>query len=151
MTWLHTIPPLGSLKTCCPVMRAAPNQTPHPGSPEQNLDNIRSGGNDQIAYRKLCSCTNFADGSWDLSRLPCLSSDLDEVSVLQRGFQRRCKLVEGWMAKPIWKQADPRFVWNKNILDELIDFQTAELKLKNLSATLTIVSRRCTRRLGTRM
>ncbi|KAM2405845.1 hypothetical protein ACFXTH_033013 [Malus domestica] len=29
-------------------------------------------------------------------------------------FQRRCKLVEGWMAKPIWKQADPRFVWNKN-------------------------------------
>ncbi|KAM2625402.1 hypothetical protein TB1_032271 [Malus domestica] len=29
-------------------------------------------------------------------------------------FQRRCKLVEGWMAKPIWKQADPRFVWNRN-------------------------------------
>ncbi|KAM2045692.1 hypothetical protein ACFX1T_009857 [Malus domestica] len=89
MTWLHTIPPLGSLKTCCPVMRAAPNQTPHPGSPEQNLDNIRSGGNDQIAYEnvKLCSCTNFADGSWDLSRLPCLSSDLDEVSVLQRGYE----------------------------------------------------------------
>ncbi|RXH81856.1 hypothetical protein DVH24_036197 [Malus domestica] len=96
-------------------------------TPEQNLDNIGSGGNDQIAYRKLCSCTNFADGSWDLSRLPCLSSDLDEVSVLQRGFQRRCKLVEGWMAKPIWKQADPRFVWNKNILDELIEAKAKEL------------------------
>ncbi|RXH81820.1 hypothetical protein DVH24_036161 [Malus domestica] len=161
MTWLHTIPPLGSLKTCCPVIRAAPNQTPHPGSPKQNLDDIRSGGNDQITYRKLCSFNNFADGSWDLSRLPCLSSDLDEVPVLQRGyeefncsggkgfdsfdslanfsvtwdkkdeayfkallktvqstpglyfsyktditlnFERRCKLVEGWMAKPIWKQ-----------------------------------------------
>ncbi|XP_070676774.1 phosphoinositide phosphatase SAC8 [Malus domestica] len=80
-------------------------------------------------------------------------------------FQRRCKLVEGWMAKPIWKQADPRFVWNRNLLDELIEykldgfiipllqgsFQTAELKLKGSPATLTIVSRRCTRRLGTRM
>ncbi|KAM1442152.1 hypothetical protein ACFXTO_010168 [Malus domestica] len=32
-----------------------------------------------------------------------------------------------------------------------ISFQTAQLKLKGLSATLTLVSRRCTRRLGTRM
>ncbi|RXH81846.1 hypothetical protein DVH24_036187 [Malus domestica] len=131
----------------------------------------------RLCEKKLCSCNNSADGSWDLSRLPCLSSDLDEVSVLQRGceefncsggkgfdskkdeayfvallktvqstpglyfsyetditlnFQRRCKLVEGWMAKPIWKQ-------------------TAQLKLKGLSATLTLVSRMCTRRLGTRM
>ncbi|XP_068327092.1 phosphoinositide phosphatase SAC8-like isoform X1 [Pyrus communis] len=53
-------------------------------------------------------------------------------------FQRRCKLVEGWMAKPIWKQADPRFVWNinhlcfqadprfvwnRNLLDELIKYK----------------------------
>ncbi|XP_050114044.1 phosphoinositide phosphatase SAC8-like isoform X2 [Malus sylvestris] len=66
-------------------------------------------------------------------------------------FQRRCKLVEGWMAKPIWKQADPRFVWNRNLLDELIEYKTAQLKLKGSSATLTIVSRRCTMRLGTRM
>ncbi|XP_040361665.1 uncharacterized protein LOC121049152 [Rosa chinensis] len=39
------------------------------------------------------------------------------------GFQRRRKLIEGWVAKPIWKQADPRFVWNKNLLDELIEFK----------------------------
>ncbi|CAN6581484.1 unnamed protein product [Malus baccata var. baccata] len=32
-----------------------------------------------------------------------------------------------------------------------LSFQTAELKLKGSPATLTIVSRRCTRRLGTRM
>ncbi|GMN40355.1 hypothetical protein TIFTF001_009565 [Ficus carica] len=61
-------------------------------------------------------------------------------------LQRRWKLAEGWMAKPTWKQADPRFVWNKNLLDELI-----EHKLKESPATLTLVSRRCTRRLGTRM
>ncbi|KAG5550577.1 hypothetical protein RHGRI_015511 [Rhododendron griersonianum] len=36
-------------------------------------------------------------------------------------LQRRFKLTEGRMSKPIWKQADPRFVWNRNILEELIE------------------------------
>ncbi|XP_057435247.1 phosphoinositide phosphatase SAC8 isoform X2 [Lotus japonicus] len=80
-------------------------------------------------------------------------------------LERRSKLVEGWMNKPIWKQADPRYVWNKHLLEELIEFkldrfiiplvqgsfQAAELKLKDSCATVTLVSRRCTRRLGTRM
>lgn len=80
-------------------------------------------------------------------------------------LQRRCKLAEGWMSKPIWKSADPRFVWNKSLLDELIEFKldgfiipllqgsfgAAQLKIKESSATVTLVSRRCTRRLGTRM
>ncbi|XP_058761944.1 phosphoinositide phosphatase SAC8-like isoform X2 [Vicia villosa] len=80
-------------------------------------------------------------------------------------LQRRSKLVEGWMSKPLWKQADPRYVWNKHLMEELIEFkldrfilplvqgsfQTAELKPKDLSAKLTLISRRCTRRLGTRM
>lgn len=80
-------------------------------------------------------------------------------------LQRRYKMADGWMSKPIWKQADPRFVWNRNILEELIEnkldefvvsllqgsFQTGQLKLNNLLSTLTLISRRCTRRLGTRM
>ncbi|KAK7339901.1 hypothetical protein VNO77_20587 [Canavalia gladiata] len=107
-------------------------------------------------------------------------------------FQRRSKLVEGWMTKPIWKQADPRFVWNRHLLEELIEFKldrfimpivqgnilkfklsllppplpapflfacmcicsrqyVTELKLKDSKATVTLFSRRCTRRLGTRM
>ncbi|KAK7294712.1 hypothetical protein RJT34_17605 [Clitoria ternatea] len=114
-------------------------------------------------------------------------------------LQRRSTLVEGWRSKPLWKQADPRFVWNKHLLEELIEykldrfivplvqgnilkfrtlnylcfhpppcpflfvcvclgayalhiiFQVAELKLKDSNATVTLFSRRCTRRLGTRM
>ncbi|KAI8014122.1 Phosphoinositide phosphatase SAC8 [Camellia lanceoleosa] len=87
-------------------------------------------------------------------------------------LQRRFKLAEGWMSKPIWKQVDPRFVWNRNILEELIEnkldgfiipllqgnilklfnaYFTGQLKLKNSPATITLISRRCTRRLGTRM
>ncbi|CAK9323369.1 unnamed protein product [Citrullus colocynthis] len=76
-------------------------------------------------------------------------------------LQRRCKFAEAWTAKPLWKQADPRFVWNKNLLVELIEFkvcaeltasfQAVQLKLKESPAQLTLISRRCTRRLGTRM
>ncbi|CAN1277059.1 Phosphoinositide phosphatase SAC8 [Linum perenne] len=80
-------------------------------------------------------------------------------------LQRRCKLAEGWMAKPLWKQADPRFVWNQNLLEDLIEakldefvipllqgsFGVVELKPKETPITLTLISRRCTRRLGTRM
>lgn len=80
-------------------------------------------------------------------------------------LQRRCNLAKGWMSKPVWKQADPRFVWNKNLLEELIEnkldgfivpllqgsFQTGHLKLKDSPATIALISRRCTRRLGTRM
>ncbi|XP_010503889.1 PREDICTED: phosphoinositide phosphatase SAC8 isoform X2 [Camelina sativa] len=80
-------------------------------------------------------------------------------------LQRRCKLAEGWNRKPIWKQADPRFVWNWRLLEELIEckldgfilpllqgsYQVAELKLKNSPAVISLISRRCTRRLGTRM
>lgn len=80
-------------------------------------------------------------------------------------LQRRCKLATGWESKPIWKQGDPRFVWNRNLLEELIEnkldgfiipllqgsFQTGEMKLKNSPAVIKLLSRRCTRRLGTRM
>ncbi|KAJ8533775.1 hypothetical protein K7X08_007099 [Anisodus acutangulus] len=105
-------------------------------------------------------------------------------------LQRRYNLAKGWMSKPVWKQADPRFVWNKNLLEELIEnkldgfivpllqgnilkffsqplclplfpsvlfslppfgFQTGHLNLKESPATIALISRRCTRRLGTRM
>lgn len=80
-------------------------------------------------------------------------------------LQRRYKLAEGWMTKPIWKQADPRFVWNRNLLEDLIEskldgfiipilqgsFQSVQLNLKSSHVTITLLSRRCTRRLGTRM
>ncbi|VFQ89331.1 unnamed protein product [Cuscuta campestris] len=36
-------------------------------------------------------------------------------------LQRRYKLAKGWTRKPVWKQADPRFVWNWNLLEELIE------------------------------
>uniref|UniRef100_A0A453IB65 SAC domain-containing protein n=3 Tax=Aegilops tauschii subsp. strangulata TaxID=200361 RepID=A0A453IB65_AEGTS len=62
-------------------------------------------------------------------------------------------------------QADPRFVWNRNLLEELIEtkldefitpliqgsFQTEQFTLKDRLVRITLFSRRCNRRLGTRM
>ncbi|XP_077214691.1 SAC domain-containing protein 8 [Tasmannia lanceolata] len=86
-------------------------------------------------------------------------------SDLTLNLQRTCKLTEGRTSKPLWKQADPRFVWNKSLMEELIEckldafvipliqgsFQTVQFTLKNSPAKITLISRRCMRRLGTRM
>jgi len=74
-------------------------------------------------------------------------------------------LAAGRVHKSLWKQADPRFVWNKNLLEELIEakldefiipliqgsFQSAQFTLKDRPVRITLFSRRCNRRLGTRM
>nr|XP_029120299.1 phosphoinositide phosphatase SAC8 isoform X3 [Elaeis guineensis] len=80
-------------------------------------------------------------------------------------LQRACKLDEVRVHKPLWKQGDPRFVWNRNLLEELIEikldafiipliqgsFQMVQFTLKKSPVKITLISRRCNRRLGTRM
>ncbi|WZZ26681.1 hypothetical protein YC2023_010082 [Brassica napus] len=73
-------------------------------------------------------------------------------------LQRRCKLAVGWTSKPMWKQADPRYVWNWHLLEELIEckldgFITPLLQgnILSLSSVSLFLRLRCTRRLGTRM
>ncbi|XP_073352812.1 phosphoinositide phosphatase SAC8 isoform X15 [Aegilops tauschii subsp. strangulata] len=84
---------------------------------------------------------------------------------LTLNLQRASKLAAGRVHKPLWKQADPRFVWNRNLLEELIEtkldefitpliqgsFQTEQFTLKDRLVRITLFSRRCNRRLGTRM
>lgn len=84
---------------------------------------------------------------------------------LTLNLQRACKLIEGRLHKPLWKQADPRFVWNRSLLEELIEakldafviplvqgsFQTVQFNIEGFPAKLSLISRRCNRRLGTRM
>lgn len=66
---------------------------------------------------------------------------------------------------PLWKQADPRFLWNRILIEELIEtkldpyilpviqgsFQTIQVTLKESLVKVTLISRRCIRRIGTRM
>ncbi|KAF7049382.1 hypothetical protein CFC21_057930 [Triticum aestivum] len=84
---------------------------------------------------------------------------------LTLNLQRASKLAAGRVHKPLWKQADPRFVWNRNLLEKLIEtkldefitpliqgsFQTEQFTLKDRLVRITLFSQRCNRRLGTRM
>ncbi|KAI5061915.1 hypothetical protein GOP47_0022454 [Adiantum capillus-veneris] len=65
----------------------------------------------------------------------------------------------------LWKQVDSRFVWNKQLWDNLYkmqfdsfalpviqgSFQTYELELKKTLLKVSLIARRCVRRIGTRM
>ncbi|PKA66909.1 Phosphoinositide phosphatase SAC8 [Apostasia shenzhenica] len=89
------------------------------------------------------------------------SYELDLTLNLQRAY----KLDEGRLLKPLWKQADPRFVWNRNLLEDLIECKLDAFiipfiqgnilaicfTIKDSLAKVTLISRRCNRRLGTRM
>ncbi|KAG5550570.1 hypothetical protein RHGRI_015511 [Rhododendron griersonianum] len=81
-------------------------------------------------------------------------------------LQRRFKLTEGRMSKPIWKQCKltpdlfgTEIFWRSLLrirldihsVQKCLSFQTGQLKLKTSPATIILISRRCTRRLGTRM
>ncbi|CAI0426344.1 unnamed protein product [Linum tenue] len=61
-------------------------------------------------------------------------------------LQRRCKLTDGWMAKPIWKQADPRFVWNRNLLEDLIEAKLDEFVIPLLQGNILCYRTRMWRR-----
>lgn len=67
--------------------------------------------------------------------------------------------------QPLWKQVDSRFVWNKQLMEDLVEmqfdsfalpviqgsFQTFELELQRTLVKVSLVARRCVRRIGTRM
>lgn len=66
---------------------------------------------------------------------------------------------------PLWRQADPRFLWNNYMLEVLIDnkldpyllpvvqgsFQHFQTSIGKDIIDVTLIARRCTRRIGTRM
>ncbi|XP_042397986.1 phosphoinositide phosphatase SAC8-like isoform X2 [Zingiber officinale] len=84
---------------------------------------------------------------------------------LTLNLQRASKLTQERIHKSLWKQADPRFLWNRNLMEELIEnkldvftipviqgsFKSVQLTFKGSPARVLLISRRCNRRLGTRM
>nr|DAD25082.1 TPA_asm: hypothetical protein HUJ06_026546 [Nelumbo nucifera] len=79
--------------------------------------------------------------------------------------QRLHNLGDESNALPLWRQVDPRFVWNNYMLEVLIDNQldpyllpVVQGSFQNFQAAIgrdiidvTLIARRCTRRNGTRM
>lgn len=79
--------------------------------------------------------------------------------------QRLHDLGEESKMLPLWRQADPKFVWNNYMLESLIDnkldryllpviqgsFQNFQAAIGKNTIDVTLIARRCTRRTGTRM
>ncbi|BBM96933.1 phosphatidylinositol 4-phosphatase [Marchantia polymorpha subsp. ruderalis] len=79
--------------------------------------------------------------------------------------QRAHDLADQRVSQPLWKQADPRFLWNKHLLEELIEnkmepyilpviqgsFQHFIVEVRDKPVSVVLLSRRCIRRIGTRM
>ncbi|OAY65446.1 Phosphoinositide phosphatase SAC7 [Ananas comosus] len=52
---------------------------------------------------------------------------------------------------PLWRQAEPRFLWNNYMMEPLIDNKNIHAKVGNKNVDVFLIARRCTRRTGTRM
>ncbi|KAK1325657.1 Phosphoinositide phosphatase SAC7 [Acorus calamus] len=101
-----------------------------------------------------------------------------ELSVLLSAVERTCGLYFSYdfteitcnldndtKNLPLWRQADPRFLWNDYMLEVLIDsevdryllplvqgsYQNFRAEVGKDTVDVTLIARRCTRRTGTRM
>ncbi|GJN31145.1 hypothetical protein PR202_gb19506 [Eleusine coracana subsp. coracana] len=57
---------------------------------------------------------------------------------LTLNLQRASKLAAGRIHKPLWKQADPRFIWNKNLFEELIEAKLDEFIIPMIQGNIQI-------------
>ncbi|RCV17565.1 hypothetical protein SETIT_3G230000v2 [Setaria italica] len=79
--------------------------------------------------------------------------------------QRLHELGDEFKSLPLWRQAEPRFLWNGYLLERLIEnklhqyllpviqgsFQSIHAEVRSEKVNVTLIARRCTRRIGTRM
>nr|CAB3450034.1 unnamed protein product [Digitaria exilis] len=75
---------------------------------------------------------------------------------LTSSAQRLHDLGDEYKSLPLWRQAEPRFLWNSYLLEPLIEnkisgFQNIHAEVGSEKVTVTLIARRCTRRIGTRM
>ncbi|XP_062223099.1 phosphoinositide phosphatase SAC7-like [Phragmites australis] len=79
--------------------------------------------------------------------------------------QRLHDLGDEYKSLPLWRQAEPRFLWNSYLLEPLIEnkldqyllpviqgsYQNVHAEVGSEKVNVTLIARRCTRRIGTRM
>jgi len=79
--------------------------------------------------------------------------------------QRLHELGDEYKSLPLWRQAEPRFLWNSYLLEPLIEnklnqyllpviqgsFQNINAEVGSEKVNVTLIARRCTQRIGTRM
>uniref|UniRef100_A0A0D9XRA7 SAC domain-containing protein n=1 Tax=Leersia perrieri TaxID=77586 RepID=A0A0D9XRA7_9ORYZ len=65
--------------------------------------------------------------------------------------QRLHDLGDEFKSLPLWRQAEQRFLWNSYLLEPLIEKKNIHTEVGSEKVNVTLIARRCTRRIGTRM
>ncbi|TVU25729.1 hypothetical protein EJB05_28234 [Eragrostis curvula] len=65
--------------------------------------------------------------------------------------QRLHELGDDFKSLPLWRQSEPRFLWNGFLLEPLIENKIIQADVRSEKVNVTLIARRCTRRIGTRM
>nr|XP_043607637.1 phosphoinositide phosphatase SAC6-like [Erigeron canadensis] len=132
----------------------------------------------KVLSLKVFSCDRSAKNSWDdKKKMESEFYSLLKVAEKTPGLyfsynvnitlstQRLNYLGEESSRLPLWRQAEPRFLWNNFMLEPLVDnkldpyilpilqgsFQNFQAAIGKDIIDVTLIARRCTRRNGTRM
>ncbi|KAM0057432.1 putative phosphatidylinositol-3,4-bisphosphate 4-phosphatase [Helianthus debilis subsp. tardiflorus] len=132
----------------------------------------------KVLSLKVFACDRSPKGSHDEKKMESELYNLLKVAEKTPGLyfsydvnitlsaQRLNDLGEESTRLPLWRQAEPRFLWNNYMLELLIDnkkldayilpviqgtFQSFEVAIGKDIIDVTLIARRCTRRNGTRM
>lgn len=115
---------------------------------------------------RLLSATEKADEAHLRSLLKSVEATpglyMSYEADLTRSIQKSMSMKRD---QPLWKQVDPRFVWNKQLLQDAVEsqldlfalpviqgsFETIESQVQRAHVKVSLIARRCVRRIGTRM
>jgi hypothetical protein len=131
----------------------------------------------KVTGLKVLACNNSPNTSSEQKKMESDISELLDAAERTMGLyfsydinltlnsQRLCDIDDEFKSRPLWRQAEPRFLWNSYLLEPLIEnkldqyllpviqgsFQNIHAEVGSEKVDVTLIARRCTGRIGTRM
>uniref|UniRef100_A0A0E0CLW1 SAC domain-containing protein n=1 Tax=Oryza meridionalis TaxID=40149 RepID=A0A0E0CLW1_9ORYZ len=117
----------------------------------------------KVTGLKVLPCSNSRSTSGNQSKMETEFSELLHAAEKTIGLyfsydinltltlQRLHNLGDEFKSLPLWRQAEPRFLWNSYLLEPLIENKNIHAEVGSEKVNVTLIARRCTRRIGTRM
>ncbi|WVZ75327.1 hypothetical protein U9M48_023394 [Paspalum notatum var. saurae] len=117
----------------------------------------------KVTGLKVLPCNNSLAASTEQKKVDTEFSELLDAAERTIGLyfsydsnltvisQRLHELGDEFKSLPLWRQAEPRFLWNGYLLEPLIENKSIHAEVMSEKVNVTLIARRCTRRIGTRM
>ncbi|VAH10466.1 unnamed protein product [Triticum turgidum subsp. durum] len=131
----------------------------------------------KVTGLKVLRCNDSLNTSFEQKKMESEISELLDAAEKTMGLyfsydinltlnsQRLYDVDDEFKSRPLWRQAEPRFLWNSYLLEPLIEnkldqyllpviqgsFQNIQAEVGSEKVNVTLIARRCTGRIGTRM